>query len=150
MPKSQYRIINLIILNLIIAASLLQAAPALADPPTCPPLGDPPSFAEVLRRVACKAGYIAPSDTKTINEVDVIGIIGQFITLALSFAGVIFVILIIYGGWLWGSARGNEEQVQEAEKLIRNAVLGIIVTFAAFTIARFVLNAVDFGTIQPL
>lgn len=146
------RKLNLTILNLIIAASLLQATPTLAAAaPTCPALGNPPSFAEVLRRVACKAGYIAPSDTKTINEVDVIGIIGQFITLALSFTGVIFVILIIYGGWLWGSARGNEEQVQEAEKLIRNAVLGIIVTFAAFTIARFVLDAVDFGAInQPL
>ena len=57
----------------------------------------------------------------------------------------VFVVLILYGGWLWGSARGNEEQVQEAEKLIRNAVLGIIIVFAVFTISRFVISAMELG-----
>ena len=143
MSKSQYRIINLIILNIVIVSTLLQASPAMAAPPECSSIDPSASFANVLRRVACGAGYIKAGDVDISNEERIVSIIGAFISIALGFIGVIFVVLMIYGGWLWGSARGNEEQVQEAEKLIRNAVLGTIITFATFTLSRFVINTIN-------
>ncbi|KKU47755.1 hypothetical protein A3H10_02990 [Candidatus Uhrbacteria bacterium RIFCSPLOWO2_12_FULL_46_10] len=140
------RIINSIILSIVVGSGLLLATPVLAASPAekCP-IDPSVSFANVLRRVACTAGFIPASDTSTPNEGDIARIIGTFINIALGFAGVVFVVLILYGGWLWGSARGNEEQVQEAEKLIRNAVLGIIIVFAVFTISRFVISAMELG-----
>ena len=133
------RTINSIILSLIIGSSLLTATAALAAPPACPI--KPDTFANVLRRVACKAGYITANDASIPTEETIAGIVGTFIGIALGFAGVVFVVLILYGGWLWGTARGNEEQVQQAEKLIHNAVLGIIIVLAVFTIARFVIDS---------
>lgn len=137
------KVLNLITLNLMIVAFLFWAAPALAAPPTCPAISSTPTFAEILRRVACKAGFITADNTQPVTETDVVTIIGSFISMALAFVGVIFVLIMIYGGWLWGSARGNEEQVKEAERLIRNAVLGAIVTFATFALSRFVINAIN-------
>ena len=137
--------IRLIIINIAILLSLFGANKALAAAPTCAPLSAAPSFADIIRRVACKAGYIPSGDTRTYTEADIVTIIGAFISIALGIAGVVFVVIILYGGWLWGTARGNEEQVQEAEKSIRNAVLGIIVVFAVFAISRFVISAIESG-----
>ena|SRR3989338_1214046 len=133
--------IRLIIINIAILLSLFGANATLAVAPTCAPLSATPSFAEIIRRVACKAGYIQSGDTRTYTEADIVTIIGTFISIALGIAGIVFVVIVLYGGWLWGTARGNEEQVQQAEKLIHNAVLGIIIVLAVFTIARFVIDS---------
>jgi amino acid transporter len=61
----------------------------------------------------------------------------------LSFLGVIFIILIIYGGFRWMTAQGNEDQVTEAKKNIRNAVIGIIIIMAAYAITFFVFEALN-------
>src|SRR6056297_205117 len=44
--------------------------------------------------------------------------IGKIVGAALSFVGVLFLLLMIYGGILWMTARGNEEQVGKAKNLI--------------------------------
>ena len=134
---------KLIVIAVVSVSLFGKATLVTAAQPDCPSLGDSPSFAEVLRRTACKAGFISSGDTETIKEENIVSIIGQFISIVLGFTGVVFVVLILYGGWLWGTARGNEEQVQSAEKLIRNAVIGVIIVFATFTISRFVINAIN-------
>ncbi len=53
--------------------------------------------------------------------------------------GVLFAGLTIYGGFLWMTARGNEQQVTDAQTLIRNSVIGIVVIFSAFAISQFVI-----------
>lgn len=138
------RTINSIILSIIAGSSLLLATPALAKPPDCP-IDPSVSFANVLRRVACKAGFITANDTSVPTEESIAAIVGKFINTALGLTGIVFIVLILYGGWLWGTARGNEEQVQEAEKLIRNAVLGVIVVFGVFTISRFMIITIQSG-----
>lgn len=125
----------------MVAIGLSLPVALLAALPDCPI--EPNSFASILRRTACRAGFISATDTSTPDETTIATIIGQFINVALGFAGVVFVVLILYGGWLWGTARGNEEQVLQAEKLIRNAVLGVVVVFAVFTISRFVIDSIQ-------
>ncbi len=49
----------------------------------------------------------------------------------ITLMGILFMILVIYGGWLWMSAKGNEEQVQRAKKLLINAVIGLAVIIGA-------------------
>ena len=103
----------------------------------------------VLKRVGCVAGFFSPGSEVDQTQESVAAIIGNFINIALGFTGVIFVIIIIYGGWLWGSATGNEEQVTHAERLIYNAVIGVIITFAAFAISNFVIYQVVGGALTP-
>ncbi|MFA7286048.1 MAG: hypothetical protein WC052_00025 [Patescibacteria group bacterium] len=110
-----------------------------------------PKIGDILNRVACDAGLLASYQNDAPTEDAIIIIVGNVINVILGFAGVIFTILIIYAGYLWMTARGNEEQAQQAQQYIRNAVIGIIITFAAFTITQYALfqvtNAVTSGAI---
>ncbi len=76
--------------------------------------------------------------------------VGQVIQGLLSLLGVIFMILIIYGGYLWMIARGNEEQVTKAKAIIRGSIIGLFIVLAAYAISTFIttnlLSATNYTT----
>ena len=49
-------------------------------------------------------------------------------------------ILIIYAGFIWTMARGEAKDVDKAKNMIKQAVIGLIIVFAAYAIAAFVLD----------
>jgi len=49
--------------------------------------------------------------------------------------------LVIYGGFLWMTARGNEQQVTKAKDLIISAVIGLVIVLAAYAITAYVGGA---------
>jgi cbb3-type cytochrome oxidase subunit 3 len=100
-------------------------APALAAN-----LGD--AFGEPLENVAHDAGY----DDDVQPEV----LVGRVIRIALSFLGVIFFVLMLYGGFLWMTAAGNEDRVTKAKNLIIAAVTGMIIVLASYAISYFILR----------
>ncbi len=69
-------------------------------------------------------------------------IVGTIIYAALSLTGIIFVILIIYGGFMWMQARGNQEDVAKAKKIIESAIIGVVIIGLAFAITSFVINRI--------
>lgn len=64
--------------------------------------------------------------------------IGLIIGAVLSFIAVIFMILVIYAGILWMTARGNEQQVERAKTLLVQSIIGLIIVFSAYAITRFI------------
>ena len=92
-----------------------------------------------LKNAGGPAGY----DTQTENEeTPLLEMIGKIIKYILSFLGVIFLILMIYGGFLWMTAHGNEEQVKKAKALITNATIGLAIILAAYAITWFVVDRI--------
>ncbi|OJI06541.1 hypothetical protein BK004_02990 [bacterium CG10_46_32] len=67
--------------------------------------------------------------------------IASIINTLLGFVGVVSVVLIIYAGFRWMTASGNEEQITDAKGTIRNAVIGIAVIFLAFVVTNFVTKS---------
>lgn len=67
---------------------------------------------------------------------------GQIIGTALSFVGVLFLILMIYAGIMWMTAQGNDQQVTKAKDQLINAIIGLVIIFAAYAITSFVGNFV--------
>ncbi len=67
--------------------------------------------------------------------------IAAAINILLGFVGVVAVVFIIYAGFKWITASGNEEQVTEARGNIRNAVIGLVIIFLAFVITNFVTKS---------
>lgn len=63
---------------------------------------------------------------------------GQIIGTALSFVGILFLILVIYAGIMWMTAQGNEQKVTKAKDLLINSIVGLIIVFAAYAITAFV------------
>lgn len=59
----------------------------------------------------------------------------------LTFLGLIAVVMIIYGGFLYVSAAGNQEKIESAKKIIMYAVIGIVVILLSFAIVNTVLTA---------
>lgn len=66
--------------------------------------------------------------------------IGKIIGAILAFVGVLFLVLMIFGGYAWMTARGNEEQTTKAKSIIRNALIGIVVVLAAYAITILTMN----------
>jgi len=58
----------------------------------------------------------------------------------MTFLGIIAVIVILYGGFRWLTAAGNEDRVAKAKKTVIAGVIGLIVILAAFAIVTFVVN----------
>ncbi|MBI4121961.1 MAG: hypothetical protein HY461_01380 [Parcubacteria group bacterium] len=67
----------------------------------------------------------------------IIPAIGRAINLALAALGTVAVILVIYAGFLWMSAGGNEDQIAKAKTIIKQVVVGLIVLSLAYAIVSF-------------
>ena len=67
---------------------------------------------------------------------------GQIVSTVLSFIGVLFFILMIYAGILWMTSQGNEQQVSKAKDLLKDAIIGIIIVFAAYAITTYLGEAI--------
>lgn len=65
-------------------------------------------------------------------------IIGKVVGSALAFIGILFLILMIYGGIIWMMARGNEQEVAKAKDLIVSAVIGLIIVLSAYAITAYI------------
>jgi cytochrome bd-type quinol oxidase subunit 1 len=70
---------------------------------------------------------------------------GNVIGAALSMIGVLFFILMVYGGILWMTARGNEDQSKKALNTIIAASIGLIIVLASYAITNFVLTSIETG-----
>lgn len=66
------------------------------------------------------------------------GLVGGITAWLFSFLGIIFLALMISGGFMWMTARGNEAQVNKAKELITMAVIGLIIISAAYAITAFI------------
>ncbi|MEI6596597.1 MAG: Ig-like domain-containing protein, partial [bacterium] len=68
------------------------------------------------------------------------GTLDRVIRVIIGFLGIIAVCLIMYAGWLWTTSEGNEEKIEQAKKILKNAVIGLIIILASFAIVSFILN----------
>lgn len=79
-------------------------------------------------------------------NVDIATRIGQIIGIALSLVGVVFLVLMVYGGFIWMTAAGDSEKIKKAKGIIINAVIGIIIVLASYAITFFILDQVGNAT----
>lgn len=79
------------------------------------------------------------------DKTDLPTTIGKIIGVALSLLGVIFLVLMIYGGFLWMTARGDGGQVDKAKGMITTAIVGLIIVLSAYAITYFVITKLYLG-----
>ncbi len=70
-------------------------------------------------------------------------IVGIIIKFVLGFVGVAFISLMIYGGVLWGTAQGAEQQVQKAIDLIKWSVIGFGVVASAYGLTKYITGIAE-------
>lgn len=67
-------------------------------------------------------------------------IIGALMKTVLSYVGIIFMALVVYGGILWMFAAGNDQKVEKAKSILTSAVIGLVIISAGYAITSFVLT----------
>ena len=70
-------------------------------------------------------------------------LIGNVLRTVLGFVGTLFLLLMVYAGFLYMTARGDEKKVGEAKKMIVGAIVGVVIIAGAYAITSFVINAVS-------
>lgn len=71
---------------------------------------------------------------------DLITIIGRVINVVLGFTGVIFLLILLYAGFMYMTAGGNPDQVKKAVLWIRNGIIGLIIIVFSFAIVNFIMG----------
>jgi len=74
--------------------------------------------------------------------------IASIIRVALGFLGVIAVLIVLYGGFMWMTAGGNEDRVTKARQIMTAGLIGLIIILAAYAIASFVISSLVTATVE--
>jgi hypothetical protein len=75
-----------------------------------------------------------------LGESDVRFTVSRIISAALGLLGTIALVLILYAGFKWMTAGGNEEEATDAKKILYAAVIGLAIILTAYSITRFVTS----------
>ena len=126
----------ILITSLVMAGSFLYARPVAAQE-KLGVWGDPLS-GEMIGFEAFKVIGLGNRDPRLI--------IASIVQIGLGFLGTLAVLLILYGGWLWMTAAGDDSKIDRAKDLIKNAVIGLLIILSSFAIATFVLRALIAST----
>lgn len=81
-----------------------------------------------------------------LSTLDIRLIIARVIQVALGLVGLTVLVCIIYGGFLWMTASGNEERVDKAKITIRNCMIGLVVVLASYSLVLFIMTALGIET----
>ncbi|MEK7569823.1 MAG: Ig-like domain-containing protein [Patescibacteria group bacterium] len=83
--------------------------------------------------------------TLGLGSADLKQTIINIIKWALGLLGLVAVIVMLYGGFLWLTSRGDERQIDKAKRTLINGVIGLVIILLAWAIVlfvqRFVTNA---------
>jgi len=80
------------------------------------------------------AGFSSQEVTTTIENI---------VRIIFGFLGILVVVAIIFGGFKMLMAFGDSDKMQDGRKIVFSGVIGLIILFAAYSIANFVVNSLQ-------
>lgn len=95
-----------------------------------PPL---PTIKSTLEGMGRFSGY-----ETGVDETTAASMAGLVVNVFLSLLGIIFICFILYAGYNWMTASGDEEKVNKAKETITRAIIGIIIIIGAYAIWAFI------------
>lgn len=131
-----------ILFAIVILGLFFSMTTALAQyPPTTPPVDSSGDIKDIIDGQLYGGGSLEdvglPGEAK-----DPIQPVIDIIKWILGLLALIFLILIIAAGFRWMLSAGNTEQVDSAKKIIKAALIGVIIVFLSYAITVFVFNVV--------
>ncbi len=87
-----------------------------------------------------QTGVTIISQPLGLPATDIRLVVANIIRIALGLLGIVALVLIIYAGYLWMTAGGNEQQIEDAKKFLLNAAIGLAIILSAYAIVSFVIS----------
>lgn len=72
-------------------------------------------------------------------------VISMIIKGALSLLALIFLIIMVFSGYRWMTASGNEESVTKSKDAIKRAIIGLVIIMMAYAITYFIFQKLPFS-----
>lgn len=104
------------------------------------------ALAQVFSTQGPDLGVAYPA-TAGLSTLDPRITVAQIIRVALGLLGTIFLVIVLYGGYLWMTAGGNDDRIGDAKKWIFSGVVGLAIILSAFGITTFVLERLTAATV---
>lgn len=104
-----------------------------------------PDSTDVINRNAGVAGGLGGYE---VNNNDIFSLIQTVISGFLAIIGLYLLIYLLYAGYNWMTARGEEEKVEKAKDTINRLIIGLIIIVGAYAISIFVLGRLQQGTLK--
>ena len=82
------------------------------------------------------------AEASGLPQTNIILIIARLIRAFLGILGIIFVLLVLYAGFLYMTSQGETAKIEKAKKMIVQATIGVLIIFSSYAIASFVINAI--------
>jgi len=67
-------------------------------------------------------------------------IVGKVVGIVVGLLGLILAVFIVWGGAMWMTSGGNEEQIKKAKAMIINAIIGLVIVLLAYAISSFIID----------
>lgn len=81
----------------------------------------------------------------TINTDSPAEIIGYIIQALLAVVGGVALVMMVYGGFQWLTAAGNEDKIKSGTQTMLWSAIGLVLVFSSYILVQTVLNFV-YGT----
>jgi len=130
--KEKIAALYLLILSLILLPSTVSAAPSVeAGCPVRP-------MSTTLKNLL--GNFTGTDPSKGLGEIRCF--IFEITKLALSFAGIIAVIMLLWGAFLYVTSYGEDAKIETAKKTVLWSIIGLVVLALAYTILNVFLNEI--------
>jgi len=108
-----------------------------------------PVFAEpVVSDPADPFGLVGVNTEGTFGTKDLKATVGSIIKVALSFLGVVAIVIVLIGGFKYMTAGGSDEKTGDAKKYIISGIIGLAIILSAYAITTFVLSSLQGATVE--
>ncbi|MFA6428553.1 MAG: hypothetical protein WCW02_03360 [Candidatus Buchananbacteria bacterium] len=94
-------------------------------------------FNTQLNSLATSAGY------DTSSAVSLTSTIGKIINYLLGFLGIIALLIVIWAGFNWMTAGGNDDKISSAKSWMVNGFIGLVIIIFAYAISTFVITQIQ-------
>jgi uncharacterized membrane protein YbhN (UPF0104 family) len=91
---------------------------------------------------AIDTGLDTTANEAGLTKMELVEIIGNIVYIVLGLLGVIFILLLIYGGFMRMTAQGDPTKITKSTGIITSATIGVAIILASFTITAFILSRV--------
>jgi cysteine-rich repeat protein len=98
------------------------------------------AFAQVAEQGGVDSFGLSYGESTGLGTTDIRVTIAKIIRAAFGLLGIVALGLMIYGGYTYMTAAGDENKITTARKILINSVIGLAIILSAFSITQFVLN----------
>lgn len=68
-------------------------------------------------------------------------IVSSVVSVLLGFLGILAVLIILFAGFKWMTAGGNDDNISSAKSMMTAGVIGLVIVLASFGLSQFVIEA---------